>query len=178
VWSYLDFSAAVAKAKHNGNVVMDGVLGASWLNAYACVLDYSNDTLYCRDSQAIDRSFIQGTWKATSAIRSGVRQNGDISESWSLKVSKGILELSAGMTKWKCNFKINDLSRPKEIDLKISGSNELDGGRILAGIYECDLKTQTLRLCFSIDSTASTRPTAFASQKGDNLIVIEFKKQN
>ena len=63
LWIYLDvavldLSAAVRQAKQDGNIVMDGVLGASWFNAYSCVLDYSNDVLYCRDSGAIDQSFI------------------------------------------------------------------------------------------------------------------------
>ena len=109
-------------------------------------------------------------------MRSGIHEEKDVSKSWVLTVDKNFLQLQAGKARWKCNFTRNGLARPKEIDLMVLPSNDIDGGRTFSGIYECDREKQTLKLCVSVDPNASNRPSTFASQKGDNVIVIEFEK--
>jgi predicted aspartyl protease len=60
-----DFSALRERAKEDGQVILDGVLGANWLHYYSCVIDFKNDVLYYTDPSRFRQT--DPEWKIESS---------------------------------------------------------------------------------------------------------------
>lgn len=172
----LDLSAMRKRAKEQGDIISDGVLGMWWLSNHSSVVDVDRDVLYYLDPMKRDRSLISGTWQARSVLRGGVQISKEAMKGWTLTVTSELLEFHDDAKLWSCGYRLAPLSSIPAIDLTVlSSGNNSAAKKTLLGLYEFDDSKNKLKFCVSMDGKGN-RPASMESNKGSEIILIEFER--
>jgi uncharacterized protein (TIGR03067 family) len=120
-----------------------------------------------------ERDELQGVWSATAGeIRGKPAATPEIKGTRFTFKGKTLLVRSPtlGEREVEGTFKADREKSPKQLDIDLI---KLDG--IWHGIYE--VKGDELRVCYRIGGKPENRPTIFATNEKESLILIVFKRQ-
>jgi uncharacterized protein (TIGR03067 family) len=134
-----------------------------------CLASFSQESR-CGDDE---RDELQGVWAATAGeIRGKPAAPQEIKGTrFAFKGNKLLVRSpTLGEREVEGTFKADREKSPKQLDLDLI---KLDG--IWHGIYE--VKGDELRICYRIGGKPENRPTTFATDEQESLILIVFKRQ-
>jgi uncharacterized protein (TIGR03067 family) len=118
-----------------------------------------------------DKDDLQGVWVGTSGEINGKPAPAEEIKRtrFTFKADKLLVRgFKDDMREIACSYHIAADKAPKQIDI-------MAGEKTLAGIYE--IKGDTLRICYENGSNPRNRPTRFATNSKEELVLFVFKRQ-
>jgi uncharacterized protein (TIGR03067 family) len=114
---------------------------------------------------------LEGTWLPSSAELGGQAFPDEVRKTIKLVVKDGKYTVTVGKDVDQGTVKLNPAATPKAMD--ITGTDGPNKGKTILAIYEH--KGDTLRVCY--DLSGQKRPTAFRTEAGTQLFLVEYKRQ-
>jgi uncharacterized protein (TIGR03067 family) len=114
---------------------------------------------------------LQGTWLPKSAELGGAEFPPEVRKTIKLVVKDDKYTVTAGKEVDQGTVKLMPSATPKAMD--ITGTEGPNKGKTFLAIYE--RKGDTLRVCY--DLSGKKRPTAFKTEAGTQLFLVEYQQQ-
>jgi uncharacterized protein (TIGR03067 family) len=114
---------------------------------------------------------LEGTWLPSSAELAGQPFPDEARKTIKLVVKGDRYTVTVGEAVDKGTVKLMPSATPRAMD--ITGMEGPNKGRTILAIYE--RKGDTLRVCY--DLSGKKRPTAFKTEAGTQLFLVEYKRQ-
>jgi uncharacterized protein (TIGR03067 family) len=114
---------------------------------------------------------LQGTWLPSSAELGGRVFPDEVRKNIKLVVQGDKYTVTVGKEIDQGTVKLRPSATPKAMD--ITGTEGPNQGRTILAIYE--RKGDTLRVCY--DLSGKKRPTAFKTEAGTQLFLVEYQRQ-
>lgn len=114
---------------------------------------------------------LQGTWLPSSAEIGGQMFPDEVRKTITLVIKGDKYTVTVGKEVDQGTVKLMPAAKPKALD--ITGAKGPNKGKTILAIYE--RKGDTLRVCY--DLSGKKRPTAFKTEEGKPLFLVEYKRQ-